>query len=286
MIDLVIELSKYNDPGIIEKYKPIPEEELRILERDNVSILDSISDMKAIISIAIEAVYGYRDGYCDTRCDLRNLMIQKFGEDTFSGPERPKCYECHQNYFINMLSMLTKGWPYSQVPGLMYLLNNSSRFVKRTLQPILKSDDVTEQLEEVVVFRAEDPFFFGAMEGAPPMAYKGIFRNFLYNFVANDLTEFLLNNDRQKLKICQWCEKYFIAKKVDLRTKFCPICSSKTKMTKEWQKKYYKNRIKEKKEQKKAEEDVKKDIKIKNYMKALDISMEDAIELYEEEKDM
>jgi len=226
MVDTIIELSEHNDPKIIKKNKPIPEEELRFSERDNVSILDSISDMKTIISIATDAVYGYRNGFCENRCYQRDLMIQKFGEDIFSGPERPKCYECNQIFFTHMLSILVEGREYSQIPYLMCFLNNSHEKLKTELQITSAPSRaiVREQLEEIVVFRAEDRAFFGAIAGGTPMIYRGIFRDFLYSFVANDLTEFLLGKDtqdrpnRMKLKKCPECRNFFAGR---LNKEYC-----------------------------------------------------------------
>jgi hypothetical protein len=174
-------------------------------------------DMSSIIDIAAEAVYGYRDGFCESTCKLRDLIIQESGKDIFSSPERPKCYECYQTFFIHMLSALAEGRPYSQIPDLINFLNDSRKNLETELQIVPAPERTTfkEELEDVVMFQAEDPFFFGAMRGGPPVAYKWIFRNFLYGLVANSLAEFLLGKDKKnrpnrlRLKKCPICGTFF-----------------------------------------------------------------------------
>ena len=318
MIDVIVELSEYNDLEIIGKHKlvsTIDEKKLRqrveILREEAINQLkdvkciesqsplkdqvmpDSIpisegdiwlsnADIKHIMDVAVEAVYGYRDGFCEKTCSQRDLMIQKFGEDLFLDPDRPKCYECYQTSFIHMMSMIAEGQPYSQIPGLMYFLNNSMDYIKRYLQVV-----APDKLEEVVVFRAEDPLFYGEIAGAPPEIYKNVFHNHLYGLIAGDLNEFLLHNERRKLlNKCQLRGEYFIAKKADPRIKYCPTCSTKCKMTREQTKEYDEERAKRQKSRKEAERAKRKEIEIEDLMKSLDSTKEEAIELWEEEKGM
>ena len=280
VVDTIIELSGHNDPEIIAKYQAVPvienadssKESEEDIEFDGKDIQEAIPENQIIIpkqvpnpdieitrrieieteietinNIAIEAVYGYRDGFCENKCTLRDLITKELGQNVFSGPERPKCYECYQTNFIRMLSILAlKQWPYEWMPDLMEFLNNSRRRLKAELQI------VNQQLDEVVIFRADDPFFFGAITGGPPEVYKSIFRDFLHGLIGNDLTEFLLTSEngrslRNRLHKCEYCGTFFVADTFRKR-RYCDTCSPKSKMTGEKRRNYMaRRRAKERK---------------------------------------
>ena len=97
------------------------------------------------------------------------------------------------------------------------------------------------------------------------------------------LIEFMKSpRNRELINRCEECKKYFIAKKVDQRNKFCPICSRKSKKSREDRRQYQREY---RKKQKRRIEDEKRETKeneIKNYMKSFNISRKAALELWEE----
>jgi hypothetical protein len=92
------------------------------------------------------------------------------------------------------------------------------------------------------------------------------------SLVGFSLTEFLLNNERAKLKQCQTCDKFFIASKNDGRIIFCPDCSRKSSKPKAKHAEYMRKwRHKQKKEKLEAN--------ITHFINKLGCTREEAIEL-------
>jgi hypothetical protein len=52
---------------------------------------------EVVLKIAQEAVYGYRDEFCETRCSLRGIREEKWGREPFEGPDRWNCIACDQH---------------------------------------------------------------------------------------------------------------------------------------------------------------------------------------------
>jgi len=100
-----------------------------------------------------------------------------------------------------------------------------------------------------------------------------------YNFTS----KFFLDEERKKQQKCQMCGEYFIPSKVDPRIKYCPICSTKSKMTKEQRREYQRSYRKKEGKQKEAHKTTRKEIEIKNYMKILSLSRKEATDLWKEE---
>ena len=67
-----------------------------------------------------------------------------------------------------------------------------------------------------------------------------------------EIVEYLLDskNDLRKIKKCKLCKNFFSSIKVDKRTKYCPLCSPKNKMSKEQRKIYQRRRRAAKKSEK------------------------------------
>ena len=73
-------------------------------------------------------------------------------------------------------------------------------------------------------------------------------------FIAYCLVNFLKSDisiKRKHILKCNMCKDFFISKKIDERTKYCPICSYKNKMSKEERSKHDKKKRLEKKLEKK-----------------------------------
>ncbi|HUT70229.1 MAG TPA: hypothetical protein VMW89_06095 [Desulfatiglandales bacterium] len=164
--------------------------------------------------IAYEAMFGYRNEYCEEGCFKKWSRI-KLGEDKFKGPKRINCYECGRLYFVNIFSGLVEGLEYSKISGLDRLLRNAySNIGKIILITEVKSklffkERLTEALgwDLSLVFPEETDDL------------RGKFLSFLEWIIGYSLTEFLLHNDRRKLKKCPYCHKFFIAK--DIKRQRC-----------------------------------------------------------------
>jgi hypothetical protein len=163
--------------------------------------------------IAYEGVYGYRDGFCEKECDQHSEMKQIYGDGIFSKPGELKCYECYQFYFRSLLTGITEGKKYSEIGfyGLNHLIINArldlNKFVDIVPSHTGTSDEV---LEERLSFIPRYASFIDS-DDRGGLAFRRLFFDFMVGF---SLTEFLLNNDRRKIKNCPYCKKFFIAKDV------------------------------------------------------------------------
>jgi len=167
--------------------------------------------------IAYQAVFGYSDGYCEDEdgCYYSNVRHNILGFNKFDGTDRIKCYECDQLFFKYMLNGIVKGKEYSDIGlGLLgtFLINANKQFKKHVnIVSSSSNSPFKETLQESVVYMP------GVYTGEN---YKASFSStFLGDIIGYSLTEFLLKNDRRKLKQCPHCQKFFIAK--DIKRKRC-----------------------------------------------------------------
>lgn len=144
----------------------------------NVRVIYSDMDLKN----AIEALYVYRDGFCENECPLRKVREEKWGKDPFEGPDRWKCIECDQCDFVRVLMDIMDGIPYSEIDGLLP-------------KPYLKI------FEEIL----DPPLDEGSS--------KSLFREYWNTLIGDDLVRFLNKDDNnwRRLKLCPYCNEFFIA---------------------------------------------------------------------------
>ena len=88
---------------------------------------------------------------------------------------------------------------------------------------------------------------------------------------------------KRYIRHCKNCKKNFVAKKVDKRIKYCPLCSPKSKMGKEERKEYQKKYRDKKRKEKIAHE---RGAKINNYMEKLSCTREEAEEIIEADSNL
>jgi hypothetical protein len=226
------------------------------------------------MDIAFDAVYQYRDGYCESTpgyCVIkRDLLDEKY----FCGPTRLKCYECNQLFLRKLLEEIIAGKPLSDIGKegvlgeegvLAELLYNSHNYIRTRVLLEDPSDEKGEkEVQAQVVLDIE-------------AVHLGFNTFFVNSIVCYSLAHFLLNNDRRKLKRCPLCNKFFIGK-ADPRHKFCPDCSKKDKRSPEEINKYHRER-RARKKQEKINAD--REDKIANYMTALNYSREEALAIIE-----
>jgi hypothetical protein len=220
--------------------------------------------------VAFEGIYGYKKD-CDfcRWCSVNDRKI--IGLKNFERPNRIKCYECAQINFKRILKHITEGKSFYEDIGSLYLpalLSNAyGSFIRKHIN--LKSGNFVESY----YFYPFNIFNFFKY----PSRDKFIHTTF-GGFISISLAEFLLRNDRRKLKLCQHCDKFFIAKKLDPNRKFCSDCSSKNRMSREERRNYQRQYRQKKKQDRIAQE---REAKIMNYIDKLGCTREKAIEIIE-----
>lgn len=265
-IEKLITFSKDNDVKIADK-------------RRNELYADPIFKRQFYIDIAYNAVYRYRNGYCPVECiNYYGTNFAKIAESLeYGGNRRLKCFECWQIYFRSLLAKLITG------------INLKTQSVASTI--LIDYKDVGDKADvfinnaydsfkqQVLLFNDGElhrwPYFddnnlFGENSVYP----INRFNEFLAGLIGCSLINFLLKNEREKLKQCSKCDKFFIASKNDSRIKFCMDCSSKSKRSKAKNAKYQRQyRLKKKQ--------AKREAQIILFMDNLDCTREKAIELIE-----
>jgi hypothetical protein len=169
-----------------------------------------------VLRIAQEAVYGYRDGFCETTCPMRDLREKQWGKEPFEGPDRLKCTECDQVDFIRIIMGLIDGNDYDQVDGLLPLLTAGRQFLH-------------DFQGKTKVFPIPEPFTRKPMEFKRPKSHdphKLGFRNYWNALIGYSLSEFLYADDRNRhrLKLCPYCDEFFTATKLDKEICYSQDC--------------------------------------------------------------
>jgi hypothetical protein len=224
----MVEIAKRNNPLIADYFV---EEKPASLNAQAVNISQQIG---------AEAVYGYRDKFCESKCPERAVRGAGIDKKLFEGPERLRCYECQQLHFVRMLSEIVEGEEFSEIHGFSSFVSNGYKFFKQEVRVLAKSEaeaPFKTKLQRGVNWNPGGPLYC-AENGGLFGPYKFAFQHFLDGLIAFSLCEFLLDSDRRKLKKCDWCGTFFVASKVDSRIKYCAICSPKSKWSKETRREY------------------------------------------------
>jgi len=225
--------------------------------------------------VAEKTIFYYEDDGCEEVCSKRILRIRVLGEGKLTGKGRVNCYECWRLYFANILSSLVSGFEYSKIEGFPEILNAYSNGGKGILiSNAPQSSIFKEGLRESLDCDWNVLFLLSLTASECEHA----FLSFLWTIVGHSLIEFLLHDDRRKLKRCEWCGNFFIASKIDKRFKYCPVCSPKSKLSKERKTELQRIRRKRMKEEKIAQI---KAGQIKRYLEA-GYTLKEAEDLWEE----
>jgi hypothetical protein len=224
----IVEIAKRNNPQIANYFVQEKPASLN-------AVVDNISQR-----IGAEAVYGYRDKFCEFKCPKRAIRAERIDKKLLEGPERLKCYECQQLHFVRMLSEIVGGEEFSEIRGFSSFVSDGYKFFKQDVRVLSESKakaPFKTKLQRAVNWNPGDPLYCvesGSLFGP----YKFAFQHFLDGLIAFSLCEFLLDSDRRKLRRCEWCGTFFVASKVDSRIKYCAICSPKSKWSKETRREY------------------------------------------------
>jgi hypothetical protein len=165
--------------------------------------------------MAYEAIFGYRDGYCEEGCMHRQTRLI-LGEKKFIEPKRLNCYECGREYFVNMLCQIVTSVEYSNIKGLDTIIRNCYANIGKTviITDAPAKSPFKEEFKESIDWQLGLLFIDVSIEN-----FKRKFLDFFEHIIAFSLSEFLLHNDRRKLKNCPYCHNFFIAN--DIRKQRC-----------------------------------------------------------------
>lgn len=229
MAGLIITLAKIKNPvSAGEHTKKILPPELNFFQQ-------------AAINTAFEAIYGYRDDYCESLC-FYSGRSKRWEYGLFTGHARINCLECEQLEFVEILEQIINGYDYLEIDEFKSLVMSSRNCIK-TVVSLFDSGGETD-IKETIVLQ------FPEVIGLDVPTVKGAFAGYLRIIMAYSLGKFLMQrkNNRLRLKQCAWCGKFDVSGKarprINPKTKepflaFCGGASCKDH--------YYRDRRKEEK---------------------------------------
>jgi hypothetical protein len=167
-------------------------------------------------NIAYAAAYRHNDIDPDGKAVTCESCLYYEGRRGLSFMSEPrKCFECDQMAFIRMLDQLIEGRELDELPEFRDYLQARNRAAINIVDfDISKDDSFKKSLRRYVSFDTLKHFGKNDFDHN-----QYAFSSFLMIFVGYSLTEFLINNDRRKLKKCPYCDQYFIAN--NIRRKKC-----------------------------------------------------------------
>ena len=186
-------------------------------------------------------------------------------------PDRKKCLSAY-NPGDNPILKKAKSIKYQNA----VTLNNHIRFAADCLRLKMELSENGELKKNTQFISSwEDDY---RIAKKIPFELETRFNWFVRKNVGYSLAEFIMSDDLRKLKLCELCNRFFIANRKDKRIKYCPTCSPKNKMPKEERREYIKKYYWDKKHEKGIKV---RELKIQELMDNLGCTREEAEDIFE-----
>jgi len=163
------------------------------------------------------------------QCELRKIAEQYTGKDLCEKSFSRKCYECYQFFFWDILLQITDGKEYTDMPDFYFeeMAFWSSEISAVKIEPIICEARPNEEgtFQNLLKKYIHHLVSFDSFIKGPIGNTAHPFNDFVLALVFFSLTEFLVHNDRRKIKKCDYCENFFIAKDIKRTTRcYSPKC--------------------------------------------------------------
>lgn len=186
--DIISKLSQSPDPEIkriFEFYGSCPKYTLPMINGDLEVLYNPVSP----IDHEVYKYYYPKTSSCP--CDLdRQVAIDN---DLFRGPDRLKCFECDQEYFIYIFNSIAQGGFHEAIARLSSILHDCSEHWR--LQFKVDNKRVYKTITEIT-YKTEDQY-------APPKLFNRLMDHFLLEFLSD------FNPNKEYIKRCSSCNKFF-----------------------------------------------------------------------------
>ena len=191
------------------------------------------------IDLAFDAVFFYETGWCHGAQHENGSCIRYLSDQHDFGLDdniRLKCHECRQLIFRGMLMDLVSNKGCFLVRALDETLankhfpgatsvtvtdNSNRKSLEHYLSEAYNCVEIGVYISTNKYFVKQESFeltnLFDDNRSIYPIHTR--FNDYLISIVSYSLVEFLLKNDLNKLKLCPFCNNFFIAK--DIRRKRC-----------------------------------------------------------------
>jgi len=217
-VQRIIKFSEYNNSNVAKEKLKVSIKDIKdIAYQSNIYYQSDIEDEQ----MAFNAVFGYSIGPCIS-CWIDTIgygWSQNWYENSVKANSKTlKCYECTQAIFQYLLSEIINGKEYSEVADYGKVYSESA-----------------DSGLQILFYNVESPFnrrFFIVPNSNRKLPFKETveqvnwlvyerneFNSYILQVAGYTLADFLMNNDRRKLKKCPYCKTFFIAK--DIRRQRC-----------------------------------------------------------------
>jgi hypothetical protein len=187
-------------------------------------IVDAIG---CYIKEAIKRDYGcddIGDDFCILEHDTHEVE-NIIGKEYFTGKNNLNCLDCNQMFFIKLLSNIAQGKEYSKIEGFNRIIDSTEDFAMRIKIVNASEKSVFKESLLFYPFWIFDPEHID--EEKDNINFYDISNDDVYFYIDNffnfSLATFLLKDERnrEKIKICNNCKKYFVKKRFREEQRFC-----------------------------------------------------------------
>jgi hypothetical protein len=223
IIEYIVDLSSITDPQVflsqIKKHGYI----------DYNGIDGYGAEFNEDLNYAVNAIAGGRERFYSGadksghafQCSFRREDITGYaGKNLCEESFLLKCYECHQFIFRDCLLQIIDGREYMEIQSF-----RAAQVWSEDTRAIKTSRRITDRQRLSVLKTLPSSFCEFANAHMGHRFHK--FNDFLSLLALSSLKEFLITNDRRKIKQCPYCKMFFTAK--DRKRKKCyeSICKNK-----------------------------------------------------------
>jgi len=207
----------------IEKARAVHEEKLKVISR-TTGVATKLREWE--VNVAFSAVFGYESRKCPSdKCKI------KYISDGLSDEVQLNCCECDQHVFQTYLDRIISGKNFDEIDGdgpsfYGYLKDavNSMYWDLKTIS-LSKSNPLNQSLRKVPLFL---PFIVHDDQRLLIDKIDTTFSDlFFTQIIGYNLADFMINNNRRRLKKCPYCDNYFIANNVRRIRCFTQECQRK-----------------------------------------------------------
>jgi len=148
------------------------------------------------------------------QCDLRKIVNNYIGKDCCEEQFVQKCYECHQLSFRYCLSQIVQNKEFLEIDNFKDIMICSEDIGASKTCLIIEEENNKPFCHALKSVKTIFPVFYEYCNNLLLGNSYHTFNKFIFSLASYSLTEFLVVNDRRKLKFCPYCERFFIAKDI------------------------------------------------------------------------
>jgi len=148
------------------------------------------------------------------QCHLREVVRAYTRKDYCEEQFIQKCYECHRLIFRYCLSQIVQDKEFLEIDSFEDIMICSEDISASKTCLIIEEGNNKPFRQVLKSSKTIFPIFYEYCNNLLLGNSYHTFNKFIFSLASYSLTEFLVANDRRKLKFCPYCENFFIAKDI------------------------------------------------------------------------